>query len=192
MSYYTVKVGEDISDVILNSTGSLLNWDAILQANNFTDWTPILSIGQQIFIPDGVNTTLQLQSNVQRILAKYPACNNSQNSLSQVQQNNNNPIIYSGMTFVIEPGQPYILPISAGTLVTRISFRNKGGSSQVKVGLTVGGTEVMPLETFTKFMDIQNPAICNGKNFASSAISLYFTCTYGVSIVRVDLITNYL
>jgi len=188
MSYYTVKVGEDISDVILNSTGSLLNWDAILQANNFTDWTPILSVGQQIFIPDGVNTTLQLQSNVQRILAKYPACNNAKTA------NQQNNVIIIPMPFIISPSIPIVVPIAAGTLITRIAFRNvsNSGNVSVKIGKTNGGTEIMPVETFSQFLDIQNPAINNGLNYTPVAMNLYFAATSGSCRVRIDMQTNYL
>jgi hypothetical protein len=73
MNYYTVRNGEGICDVVLNSTGSLDNWELILDANGFDTWTPILEVDQVIIIPD----TVVLQSNVLRILDKYPACNNS-------------------------------------------------------------------------------------------------------------------
>lgn len=70
-SSYIVKSGETISDVVLNSTGSLNNWDTILTANSFNDWTPELVVGQEIVIPDGVSA----DNNVVRQLATYPACN---------------------------------------------------------------------------------------------------------------------
>ena len=188
MSYYTVKASESISDVVLNATGSLKNWDSILTANNLTDWTPILSVGQQIFIPDGINTTLQLQSNVQRILTKYPACNNVKSGSRQ-----ENSIIIP-MPFIISPSIPIVVPIAAGTLITRIAFRNVSGSGNVsvKIGKTNGGTEIMPVETFNQFLDIQNPAINNGLNYTPVAMNLYFAATSGSCRVRIDMQTNYL
>jgi hypothetical protein len=69
---YTVKQGETISDVVLNATGSILNWSKILDANNFTEWVPTLTKGQQLNI-DYDN----LQQNVKFALDVYPACNNS-------------------------------------------------------------------------------------------------------------------
>lgn len=71
-STYTVRVGETMRDVVLNSTGSLANntdtlenWDLICQANGFTDWTPLLTAGQVLIIPDTVtvdnNTLAQAQ-----------------------------------------------------------------------------------------------------------------------------------
>ena len=71
-SVYIAKQGMSINDVVLNATGSLVNLDAVLTANNFTDWTPNLSIGQSITIPDGLTIDL----NVTRQLATYPAVNN--------------------------------------------------------------------------------------------------------------------
>lgn len=73
MSNYTVRVGETITDVVLNSTGSIANWDLILQANNFTDWVPDLEAGQVIIIPDTVTKDL----NALRTLQQYPANNRS-------------------------------------------------------------------------------------------------------------------
>jgi phage tail protein X len=71
-SVYIVQQGMSIFDVCLNATGSIVNLDAILTANNFTDWTPTLSVGQQITIPDGVI----LDNNVMQQLATYPSVNN--------------------------------------------------------------------------------------------------------------------
>jgi uncharacterized protein (TIGR02145 family) len=70
---YVVKNGEQISDVILNSSGSLDNWSLILEANNFDTWTPDLLPGQIIIIPDNII----LQPNVKAELDQYPANNNS-------------------------------------------------------------------------------------------------------------------
>src|ERR1700739_2814859 len=70
-STYIVKVGESITDVILNSTGSLVNWDAILTANGFTDWIPTLTAGDSIVIPDNVN----IDNNSLQDAQQYPKCN---------------------------------------------------------------------------------------------------------------------
>jgi phage tail protein X len=71
INYYTVKTGETITDVLLNSTGTIANWEAVLNANNFTDWTPDLYPGQQIIIPDDS----EIQNNVLVVTTKYPANN---------------------------------------------------------------------------------------------------------------------
>lgn len=68
---YIVKPEESITDVVLNATGSLINWDAVLTANEFTDWTPRLKAGQSVIIPDTVN----IDSNTKRQLSSYPASN---------------------------------------------------------------------------------------------------------------------
>lgn len=72
MSNYIVKEGETITDVVINSTGSIDNYDIILEANSFNDWTPSLYAGQSIVIPD----TVTIQSNILSIMANYPVCNN--------------------------------------------------------------------------------------------------------------------
>lgn len=78
MSMYTVKVGESIGDVVENATGSLANWNAVLSANAFEDWTPDLVPGQQVVIPD---STVVQDLNTKRQLAVYPACNASYNDV---------------------------------------------------------------------------------------------------------------
>ena len=78
-SIYVVKQGETITDVVVNSCGCLNgpngidNWDAILTANQFEDWTPQLVAGQQIIIPDGIDP----DQNAIFQLATYPVCNAS-------------------------------------------------------------------------------------------------------------------
>lgn len=69
---YIVKEGETITDVVLNSTGSLDNWETILNANNFTEWNPTLEVGQEIIID-----YLSLQKNNIYEFNKYPVCNDS-------------------------------------------------------------------------------------------------------------------
>lgn len=69
---YIVNQGESISDVCLNSTGSITNLDAILTANGFDDWSPILTAGQSIIIPDNVT----YDYNTLNQLSTYKAVNN--------------------------------------------------------------------------------------------------------------------
>ena len=74
---YIIKPGETIGDVVLNSTGSFNNWDTILSSNGFTTWTPILTAGQSVLIPD----TVAIDQNTKRQLASYPASNVSVNDV---------------------------------------------------------------------------------------------------------------
>jgi phage tail protein X len=74
---YTVKAGETIGDVVLNATGSLNNWDAVLTANGFSEWVPALFAGQSILIPD----TVTIDQNTKRQLISYPASNISFNDV---------------------------------------------------------------------------------------------------------------
>lgn len=75
MATYTVKTGQTIRDVVIGGTGTLnaANWDAVLVANNFTTWTPVLTPGQQIVIPASV----ALDSNTIADKQAYPSANNT-------------------------------------------------------------------------------------------------------------------
>ena len=70
-TFYTVRVNETIGDVVMNSSGSIENWDLIVQNAFFSEWVPSLFAGQQIPIP----STINLNSNVYRSLNAYPANN---------------------------------------------------------------------------------------------------------------------
>jgi|YelNatPaOPRAMG01_1025707.scaffolds.fasta_scaffold37442_5 hypothetical protein len=70
---YFVRTGETITDCVINATGTIDNWEEILNANGFTEWVPDLYPGQQVLIPD----TVELQNNVLVVLNKYPANNAS-------------------------------------------------------------------------------------------------------------------
>lgn len=74
--YYKVGYGETIVDVVLNSSGNIDNWEAILEQNDF-DWIPQLVAGQLVAIPPGVKDDL----NAFRALTQYPANNNSENDI---------------------------------------------------------------------------------------------------------------
>jgi hypothetical protein len=71
MSNYIAKQGETITDIVINSTGSIDNWEAILTANSCTTWTPTITGGSVWVIPD----TVVVQNNTLRELQKYPASN---------------------------------------------------------------------------------------------------------------------
>lgn len=70
MTSYTVKQGETILDVVVNSTGSPLNLQTILDANNIDTWTPQLTAGQVLVIPDNV----EIQQNNLLELKRHPVC----------------------------------------------------------------------------------------------------------------------
>jgi hypothetical protein len=75
-TYYKVRYGETITDVILNATGNIINWEDILFQNEF-DWVPKLIAGQLVAIPQSVESDL----NAYRALTKYPVNNNSENNV---------------------------------------------------------------------------------------------------------------
>lgn len=70
-TFYSVRQGEGIGDVTMNSSGDFQNLDLITQYAFFDTWTPILYNGQQIPIP----STINLNSNNYRALNTYPANN---------------------------------------------------------------------------------------------------------------------
>lgn len=75
-TYYTVKYGETIGDVLMNATGSIDNWQLVLDANGL-DWAGLLVAGQVIAIPNTVKEDL----NSFRALQEYPVNNNSEKSV---------------------------------------------------------------------------------------------------------------
>lgn len=75
-SYYEVLFGNTIGDVVLNSTGKIDNWQAILDANNL-DWNPQLTAGQLIAIP----STVDMDLNAFRALQEFPVNNNGENDI---------------------------------------------------------------------------------------------------------------
>jgi uncharacterized protein (TIGR02145 family) len=91
---YKIRNGESIIDCVLNSTGSLDNWEDILKANKFKEWNPDLLVNQKIIVPDD----LVLQDNVKAVLDNYPANNNSKapDFMSQVLAIINPAIPYNG------------------------------------------------------------------------------------------------
>lgn len=74
---YVVKDGETISDVVMNTTGTIDNWETILTVNGFGEWVPQLTAGQQILI-----SYLDLQQNNIFEFTKYPLCNNAPSDLN--------------------------------------------------------------------------------------------------------------
>lgn len=73
MATATVFQGNYISDIILNSTGLISNWNAVLEQNGFDSWTPDLYNGQIIEIPDGLTNDPATIAD----LKQYPANNYS-------------------------------------------------------------------------------------------------------------------
>lgn len=71
VNYYTVRENETIRDVCLNYTGTIDNWELILNANEFTEWVPSLLAGQKVIIP----TDVEIQNNVLMVTSKYPSNN---------------------------------------------------------------------------------------------------------------------
>lgn len=77
MRTYISKDGETVTDIILNSTGNLFNWDLILNANNLTDWTPEINSGQVFIIPSDAKIDLDVLAD----LVAHSLCNRSVNDL---------------------------------------------------------------------------------------------------------------
>lgn len=79
MAVYTVRQGEGISDVVLNSTGSISLWSDFLDSNFLPTWTPDLYAGEILQVPDSTTANL---NNI-RALNTYPANNFSVPDIKQ-------------------------------------------------------------------------------------------------------------
>lgn len=92
---YISKQGETITDVVINATGDLANWDSILSANGFKDWTPNFSEGTVFEIP-----------------ATSPINNDVVFALSDNKINNEPPFNFlsmvAGLVYLIENGDPLV------------------------------------------------------------------------------------
>lgn len=92
-TYYEILQGQSISDVIVNSTGDITNWNNILNNIGATSWTPDLIPGTKIAIPSDVIMNL----NNFRALSTYPANNYSVPDIDEqiliIFETMNNPII---------------------------------------------------------------------------------------------------
>jgi len=80
VSYYTVRPGESLIDVTLNSTGNKDNADKILEENGIAEWSPILATGRVLTIPD----TVVVDANALRELTKYPSYNNFNKNITKL------------------------------------------------------------------------------------------------------------
>ncbi len=69
---YTVRDGESIWDVSVNATGDIANVQAILDANSILTWSPVLTVGTMLNIPDIV----QRNTNVLNEVKIRPIANN--------------------------------------------------------------------------------------------------------------------
>jgi len=75
MSTYTVVPGMTITDAVLNATGNITNWDAILESSSIYNWVPLFTGGETLTIP----STVSNDNNNIRALQIAPAVNNSYN-----------------------------------------------------------------------------------------------------------------
>lgn len=71
IDYYSMKEGETITDMLLNTTGDLVNWDIITNTNEFGTWTPELQTNQKV-----LNANEITQNNNISLFKRYPLCNN--------------------------------------------------------------------------------------------------------------------
>jgi len=125
MSSKIVNPGETITDVILNYTGNVSFWDAILTLNDLKDWNPELK--DQILIPDSLFDQAVLSQ-----LSIYPACNISVNDIFT--QLTNVAEILAANTIVNSDSLPLKEPIPIKT------YQIKQGESITDVLLNSVGT----------------------------------------------------
>ena len=72
------------------------------------------------------------------------------------------------------------------TFIQRITFKTISGTPTVQVGVTQGGSEIMPVTAVNGFLqvDTEYPFLADGY--------LYFVITGGVVNIRIDQITNFI
>lgn len=103
--------------------------------------------------------------------------------------NNNFTELYGSVPLPIKlPGQAanFQVAIPANTMITGISLSATAGAPSITIGITAGGTEILPETAIGNSQPIQ-PVY-----YAQNAIVLYFTFTQPGSIsARVDVIKNY-
>lgn len=180
---YNVSQGETISDVVLNATGSIDNWNLIVVANNFGTFTPELSANQQIDIPDSV----VIQTNVLGVLAKYPAVNNSGISNLDEQINELINIFTDNMANVqyINASGDITAIIPANSFVNGVGIKNVAGSPTIKIGTTYGGEEILPATLYTEF------SYNLWQGYYNTATNIYINITGGTMDLRIDYTNPY-
>jgi hypothetical protein len=189
---YIVKQGETITDICLNATGSINNWEAILKANNFTDWNTILQVGQSVYIPDD---TVVNQSNNILLFQKYPACNNAK--LMAMINIQTNPVINGAIVLDNQTGS-VIVKIFAGTRIPLIALKNidPTKATTVKIGMSAGAADIMPLMTLTDYLngylDIEGPEINGQSNYTAVDLFIYFTIAVGSCDIRIETQLNFI
>lgn len=128
MSNYIAKEGETILDVVLNATGSVQNWDAVLNANNLTEWTPVISAGQSLVIPeDAFKDLIPLAS-----LQAYPVCNHSVNDVYAK---------ISAIFAIMDDAKPVDVPVFSDIVVDDSEeYQANGGESIFDIVINATGT----------------------------------------------------
>jgi hypothetical protein len=72
------------------------------------------------------------------------------------------------------------------TFIKQITFKTISGTPTVQVGVTLGGSEIMPATGVNVFLQVNSeyPFLADG--------SLYFIVTGGVVNIRIDQINNFI
>lgn len=97
---YSIKFNETVSDVVMNLTGSILNWETFLNDNNLNTWTPDFTVNQIALITDLSDL---LQTNIIYELNSFPICNVL--GISDFEQQSQSIINQLGNTYIFEDSE---------------------------------------------------------------------------------------
>jgi hypothetical protein len=200
---YVVSQGETILDVVLNATGSIDNWEPILNINGFTEWNPILFTGQEILID-----YLNLQKNNIIQFSLYPlnndsGINNLYNQVNEIISNfgdkdmetifKEGVILDENSMKIINLGisGSFTASIPASSWVAVISIKKLSGSPSIKIGETALGSEICDTMLVVPTTGSDTMPLFVDKKYTNTQ-TLYFTVTgSGIIDLRIDYIPNY-
>lgn len=118
---YKVKNNESISDVCLNSTGSLTSWETIV--SGFDTWTPELYNGQLLEVPNVINNISKEQLDI------YPLSNfsvfNLNSLISDFVSTFESVVITEFNIPVVKESSPYYL-VKEGDTITDVVLNATG------------------------------------------------------------------
>lgn len=156
----TVTQGQTITDIILNNTGDIEFWNDVLNANPaLTEWVPMLTIGQQIVIPDTIETN---KNNVKQF-SLYPLNNASV------------PDVYDQINLIFSE-MANLTPITLSTVAQANYTANKGTSNNIAYILKIQNVYPVTYNYITQIIgSIYGQTV--GADIATTGLKIYSNTT---------------